>query len=66
MSNGFSRTGVVTRTLVREASCLFLVSGEITVSQEGLTGVLDFGNGNCDNIATITFNGQEFQILLGN
>lgn len=66
LSNGFSRTGVVTQTLVRKASCLYLVSGKITVSQEGLTGILDFGNGNCDNLATILFNGQEFQIILGN
>ncbi|MEZ4875606.1 MAG: hypothetical protein R2793_09235 [Flavobacteriaceae bacterium] len=66
LSNGFSRSGVVTQTLVRKASCLYLVSGAITVSQENLTGILDFGDGVCDNLATITFNGQEFPIILGN
>ncbi|MAL58596.1 MAG: hypothetical protein CMC14_00960 [Flavobacteriaceae bacterium] len=66
LSNGFSRTGVVTQTLVRKASCLYFVSGKITVSQEGLTGILDFGNGVCDPFATIIFEGQEFPIILGN
>ena len=66
LSNGFSRTGEVTQTLVRKANCPYLVSGKITVTQEGLTGILDFGNGVCDQFATITFNGQEFPIILGN
>ncbi|MEZ4858640.1 MAG: hypothetical protein R2781_07500 [Flavobacteriaceae bacterium] len=66
LSNGFSRTGEVTQTLIREASCRYLVSGKISVTQEGLTGILDFGNGVCDPFATITFNGQEFPIILGN
>ncbi len=66
LSNGFERTGVVTIPLRREMSCLFFVSGRIQVSQEGLTGELDFGDGDCDAIATIIFQGQEFPVILAN
>ncbi|MAO07983.1 MAG: hypothetical protein CL596_04645 [Alteromonas sp.] len=65
LSNGFERTGVVTETLVRKLSCLYLVSGRIEVTQEGLTGTLDFGDGDCDAIATIIFNGNEYPVVLG-
>lgn len=66
LSNGFTRTGVVTQPLRRELSCLFLVSGTIEVTQEGLSGTLDYGNGDCDAIATVTFLGQDFTVILGN
>ena len=65
LSNGFERTGVVTQTLVRKMSCLYLVSGRIEVSQQGLTGTLDFGDGTCDALATIIFNGHEYHVILG-
>ncbi|HBR53510.1 MAG TPA: hypothetical protein DEA82_04700 [Flavobacteriaceae bacterium] len=63
-SNGFERTGIVTETLVRRLDCFYLVAGELEVSQNGLTGSLDFGDGVCDNNAVFTFNGVEFPVLL--
>lgn len=66
LSNGFERTGMVTQTLVKKLACLYFVSGEIEVTQEGLTGSIDFGDGVCDPFASIFFNGQEFPIILGN
>jgi hypothetical protein len=63
-SNGFVRTGEVTETLVWKLNCLYLVSGVIQVTQEGLTGSLDYGAGICDNNAILTINGQDFEILL--
>ena len=65
LSNGFERTGWITQTLVRKMSCLYLVSGRIEVSQQGLTGTLDFGDGTCDALATIIFNGHEYPVILG-
>lgn len=65
LSNGFSRTGVVTTPLRRELSCLYLVSGIIEVTQEGLSGTLDYGDGTCDQVAVVTFLGQEFTVILG-
>ncbi|MDX1462100.1 MAG: hypothetical protein R3359_03515 [Marinirhabdus sp.] len=64
LSNGFVRTGTVTETLVRELSCAYLVEGVLEVSQDGLTGTLDFGEGACDNNAVFTFNGIAFPITL--
>ncbi len=64
LSNGFERTGEVTETLVRELDCPFLVSGELSVSQQSLTGALNFGSGECDNIAVFIFNGVEYPIIL--
>ncbi len=64
-SNGFSRSGEVTQPLIRKLSCIYLVSGTLTISQQALAGTLDFGDGTCDNKATLTFNGQEYTILLG-
>jgi len=66
LSNGFERNGEVTETLVRKLACLYFVSGAIEVTQEGLTGTIDFGDGICDPFATIIFNGQEFPVILGN
>ena len=45
-------------------SCNYVVSGIVEISQEGFTGVLDFGEGICDNEATFTINGQEIIIYL--
>lgn len=64
LSNGFERSGLVVETLVRKLGCLYLVSGQIEVTQEGLTGILDFGDGYCDAIATIIFNGQEYTVIM--
>lgn len=66
LSNGFERTGEVTTPLIRKLTCLYFVSGRIEVTQEGLTGALDFGNGTCDALATIIFNGIEYPVILGN
>ncbi|RMA57723.1 hypothetical protein [Ulvibacter antarcticus] len=65
-SNGFLRTGEVTETLVRKLDCLYLVSGVLEIQQEGFTGAIDWGNGECDDMATLTINGYDFPIVLGN
>lgn len=64
-SNGFNRSGEVTEALIRKLSCIYLVSGRLDISQEGITGTLDFGDGTCDNMAVFIFNGQEYPIILG-
>ena len=64
-TNGFSRRGVVTEVLVRKLACMYLVSGKLMVEQDGLSGEIDWGNGSCDNLATFTFNGTVYPIILG-
>jgi len=63
-TNGFEREGIITEKLVCKTSCSYVVSGLLEISQEGITGVLDFGEGNCDNIVILTVNGQEIIIYL--
>ena len=63
-TNGFHRSGNVTEKLVRKLSCAYIVSGTVYLEQEGFTGVLDFGNGTCDNEAILTINGQDILIIL--
>ena len=63
-TNGFHRSGDVTEKLVRRLSCGYIESGTIEFEQEGYTGVLDFGDGTCDNEAILTINGQEILIIL--
>ncbi|WP_114490511.1 hypothetical protein [Candidatus Ulvibacter alkanivorans] len=65
-TNGFQRNGEVTEALIRELSCLYLVSGVLEIEQQNITAQLDFGDGSCDNIAVIIFNGETIPIILGN
>lgn len=64
-SNGFSRSGEVTEALIKKLNCRFLVSGRVVITQDGLTGALDFGDGECDALATLIFEGVEYPIILG-
>lgn len=63
-SNGHSRSAIVTEPLRREASCPFFVSGLLDVTRNETTGVLNFGDGTCDNLAILTVNGEEIIIVL--
>jgi len=64
-NSGFSRSGTVTQVLVRRLSCLFVESGKLVIEQRGRTAEIDWGNGSCDNMATLTHNGIEIPIILG-
>lgn len=63
-TNGFERSGLVTETLVRKLNCAYLVSGALEVSQNGFTGIIDWGDGACDNMATLEIDGQIYDIEL--
>lgn len=54
----------ITNRLIRKMNCRFIVSGEKTLVMDGQTYVLDFGDGTCDNLATLTVNGEttEFEL----
>lgn len=41
--------------LRRELSCRFLVSGQLQLSRNDLTAVLDFGDGSCDAFGELTY-----------
>jgi hypothetical protein len=67
-ANGVDKKGkpytvTITTPLRKEICCRWLVSGVLEVVPDGLaTRVVDFGNGTCDNSATITINGNTFII----
>ena len=47
------------------ASCEYMTTGTMTVSKNGLTVTVDFGNGDCDDVATIIYpNGATEEISL--
>ncbi len=49
---------VITSRLVKPDDCRFIVSGTIEYYLNGdLVAIVDYGNGNCDNIATKTVRG---------
>jgi len=58
-------TRTITYRLEKRLSCKFIVSGtvEIVVGDKPVI-TLDYGNGECDNKATITVNGESKEILL--
>jgi hypothetical protein len=63
--NGNSHNYVVMEPLRREIGCQHFVSGNIEVTRTNFGGVLDYGNGDCDALATFTFNnGVEVPINL--
>ncbi|MBV7269227.1 hypothetical protein [Winogradskyella luteola] len=63
--NGNTHTYEVIVPLRREVTCAYFVSGSFDVQRTNFGGIFDFGNGDCDNQATFTFNnGTEIPITL--
>jgi hypothetical protein len=63
--NGNSHSYEVVIPLRREVICRFFVSGSVDVERTNFSGVFDYGEGDCDNQATFTFdNGNVREITL--
>lgn len=58
----YSRT--IINALVIENACRWIVEGTIEIVADGKTATLDYGMGDCDNIATLTVNGKTYDIQL--
>ncbi len=69
-SSGSTRNGDlynvnIIKPLRRELNCKNFVSGSLEVSYtRKRTRLIDFGNGACDNLATVTINGISYNIVL--
>ncbi|RKS00672.1 hypothetical protein [Flavobacterium sp. 102] len=61
-----NRTSTITTPLRVEANCPYIVSGVVTTVRNDNTATLDYGDGDCDNQATLTINGNTTTITLGN
>jgi len=45
--------------LIRDNSCYWITSGTIAITpSSGIVRTIDFGNGSCDDLATVTKNGN--------
>lgn len=54
----------IIQPVIRKFTCRWPVKGQVRMTRNSKTSVLDYGNGTCDNLATITINGQTHQIIL--
>lgn len=58
----FSRS--ITKPLTIDRSCEFITSGTVVLTRNGSTVTIDYGDGTCDNKATITTDGTTEEIEL--
>ncbi|MEP6676445.1 MAG: hypothetical protein ABJA78_14890 [Ferruginibacter sp.] len=63
-SAGHQWTSVITDALIKKFTCQWIVKGSVRIDRDGMQALLDYGNGNCDNQATITINGTTHPITL--
>lgn len=68
-SNGINRneqnyTRTITSPLVKPRNCRWFVQGTIEFVTGENTATLDYGNGSCDRLATLTVNGESREIRL--
>jgi hypothetical protein len=59
--NGTVLSANITEALRRELACKFIVSGTIELSKNENNAVLNYGDGECDDLATVSVNGGERQ-----
>ena len=57
--NGNTHSYEVITPLRREVVCYYFVSGSVDVERTNFSGILDYGDGDCDNQATFTFDSGE-------
>ena len=69
--NATSQTSTITSPLIIKMSCAepkkpLIVQGIITITRNNTSASLDYGNGDCDNLAVFTKNGISINIVIGN
>jgi len=57
-------TRVITTPLLFDAECMFISEGVVELTKNGSTAVIDYGDGTCDNKATVTIDGETEEISL--
>lgn len=62
--NGATITLTVASPLVKNHTCEYVSKGKLKVESTLLNGVIDYGNGDCDNKATYTQGGIAFPITM--
>ena len=62
-TSSFQWTATITQSLIHRFICPWNVSGIIEVNRASVKSTLDFGDGTCDRKATLTINGNIFEII---
>jgi len=63
--NGNTYSWETLTPLVKEAICYFFVSGNVSIERPNVSGVIDYGDGDCDNLAIFTTSdGEVIEISL--
>lgn len=62
--NGVVVNRTITESLKIDRSCAYIIEGILSIESGDNTAIIDFGDGECDDIAIITRDGQEFEIDL--
>lgn len=66
LPSGVLHTTTITNPLIAKWGCPNIVSGTISIVRTGEPWILDYGNGDCDNKATLTINGETQNFTLRN
>lgn len=64
LTNGETVDWAIQTPLVKANNCYWVSAGTGILNINGLDFAVDYGDGNCDNKATVTVNGQTYQITL--
>ena len=62
--NGNIRTSNIVEPLIRNMACKFLVSGIVEIEKNDKKKVLDYGDGECNDLASLTVEGKTYEIHL--
>ncbi len=62
--NDTSYVKTITTPLLFDGSCEYVKSGVVEITKNGSTAIIDYGDGTCDNKATVTIDGTTEEISL--
>lgn len=57
-------TSQIVQPIIRKLACKWITQGTVQIQRNSLVSVLNYGNGNCDNQATLTINNKTYNITL--
>ena len=63
--DGTVRVVTTVEPLRREMSCRYIVSGIVKIEQDDKEITVDYGNGDCNDLANALINGNEFEFHIG-
>ena len=62
--DGSVRTATVIEPLKRKMACRYIVSGEVEIQNGDQSMVLNYGDGECDDLVIVTIGNDEHEIHL--